>query len=395
MWTTVNPPEGIVDWIHNDPANPVYIWPDHMGMHDNPSRGRITWPPPFTFGASRAIDRDGDVQEIDTTWARSNPAEDAYVWTGIDNWIDDNPGKTLLYNAFMTPRWAAKFPDALGGYSNWPGSMSPPLPGKLGKFLVALFAHLNATGRGGRIKYLEVLNEPRTWENDSSLDSRSPLTDVGYTKFLKATANEMADMNIEAYDSIPSDVLLCLGAWEGKSNWATSPNQTFPKIAKALGNKGKKHIIRAGTFHTYVYIGPNAWNATIGETRRYIAGYAGQGFNAVETIFDSELGAEYYATNPKRGMRFSDYTDQQQADSIERRVMSQRGLKVRHSMLYTYRDSEWDSNEFPPWKVITNERITTMHGYGGGWIYRMGLTASNKLWYSILTASNTQVTRHV
>ena len=392
-YTEVTPPEVVTKWYLNTLTNPQYWRENATGLHDSsgdtndpPTGRRADWPVPFPYKATRSHDRSDSKLVAALQWARLNPTEDVYDFDRLKEWIDDNTGKFLVFTLFGTPVFAQRYPGESWGYGYMSGGASSALPGKITKFLNAMFAWLNTEYGSNKIDVLEFWNEPNVRWQDSDADNDRQSPAKGAQKFWRGTGNEYADNAIEAGEACPSDVGYALGAWEGQSG--DNDAHVLAKALTRMDALGKLGLITVWSFHIYTYKGAAEWWKTPDEALAYITRMDSFGLGAPTLKINSEQGAEYSdGTGADGSSRLSDWTSAQRGEWIRRVVVSQLALGVDQVYLYTYRAAD---NELPPDDTNVIAAFQWLDDNAGSWLYRVGRTVSNKLYLGFIDPDGVQ-----
>jgi hypothetical protein len=137
------------------------ISPEFFAMHDF---SQWTWPTDegIEFSSWRSA-------PVNISWADINTSQGVYDFSQLDAWlaVTEKYGQSMLYTVYYTPSWASSCPKCtcLTGGRRHDGGCYPPndlnsdgsgSDQHLKNFITALMQHVGP----GKIKYLEVWNEP-------------------------------------------------------------------------------------------------------------------------------------------------------------------------------------------------------------------------------------------
>ena len=348
-------------------------------MHESPGNGRGNVKP-FSYGTTRSLARRGRYLDAGDLWARLEPNKGDYRWQTLDEWIDDNPGKTFIYTMLGTPPWQSNS-TTNWGYGFVKGGASPPtdLPA-VTAFIQAMFAHLLQKYGSYKIKYLEVWNEPggtykSTGNINDDLNSRNP-----NSLFWQGSMRQLAQLHVAIKAGLPPGVLLTSCAWEGQHS--DHAGSTHKKLILAMQEIGKMSIIDVLSKHGYTYNGYSTWHEIIDQALGHI-NFRDKYYKAGTPIMDSELGAE----NP---IKLWKYEPHHRAGWLRCTSGGQIALGLMHCIIYTWRTpyaseiANGSGDDLPVWDNLTNNAITGLHNMGGAWIYRTAITSNNHLWISYI-----------
>jgi hypothetical protein len=141
-------------------AAAAQISPQFFAMHASSS---YPWPTAagVPFSSWRSV-------SSKVKWSDINTAPGVYDWTKLDRWVANTSeyGQSMLYTVYYTPTWASQCPTCKCNSGNTAlGGCYPPVDVNadgsgtdqdLKNFITALMQHVGP----GKIKYLEVWNEP-------------------------------------------------------------------------------------------------------------------------------------------------------------------------------------------------------------------------------------------
>ena len=174
----MNNPDANVVAIPSSPvqlltSTPVAATAQYFGINTG-EIGLTTPPNPmpgYPFGTVRSHDTDG------ITWRDINTSDEVYDWALMDLWVDTHytAGRDIIYVVYQTPTWASARPADVGPYGSGGFNAEPASMTTLSTFVTTLINRYN-----GKIKYLEVSNEPNF--------------EVGGVRFYSGTVEKLSEM---------------------------------------------------------------------------------------------------------------------------------------------------------------------------------------------------------
>lgn len=172
-------------------------------------------------------------------WPQIQPEKDKWAWSLLDNYVRLAREKNvrIIMTLGMTPRWAAKNPDAPSPYGgNW--SSSPPRDMADWENFIKKLSERNETVYGGAIRYWEIWNEPDNFQD-------------GY-EFYTGTIEELVDMGRAAHDILkaanPENMIVSPGITQIGQGW----------LDKFLKGGGGSYMDIIGYHFYWVWATPSA-----------------------------------------------------------------------------------------------------------------------------------------
>lgn len=264
-FTEGSPPnDGAGSWqtIHTAGEQPIQIPWYFYGWHRSQSDQ-----PLYQYNADRNWDFSVN-GGADCSWARCNPSNGVYNWSGPDQWIARTDGKFRLWTVSLTPEWAVAPSDRIypgAGAVRYPtfpnGSFPPGSQSYLATFIQAVINRY-----GSNIDAFELWNEPTT--PDTSPDSRRFPSTLG--AFYSGSLRELAVMGRTIKQTIRAsahpNIPLWWCGWEGQfQNTTNTRPKTFATVSDGAGGVGIDHV-DVLSFHPYMYNADpvRVWNEVLG-----------------------------------------------------------------------------------------------------------------------------------
>ena len=231
---------------HTDPA--VRVPNDFIGWHRDHS-DKMGGPAQYPYSMARMLDWTDSSGIPKAYWAWINRTQNVYDWSGLDMFLDDNPGRKCPFTVFMTPAWLStnttQYPSVYGMYEFKWGAHPPKDWNKYREFLMALKNRYPPS----RINAIEIWNEANTW--DSTGNNPAKRNTELQTAFWRGDMYEMVTLH-----RIAREVFTDRPIWSGGWNDHTMV-RLFLKTPDGIGGYGADHF-DVFAFHSYMY----SWNPT-------------------------------------------------------------------------------------------------------------------------------------
>lgn len=182
-------------------------------------------------------------------WSQQNPSSGVFTDAGMSAWLTDmkNSGATTVVTVFHTPTWASARPTETGDPYGQLGALAEPLNmSTLGTYITWLM-----TNYGSQIDYLEIWNEPKYTNTNSSYFSGTP-----------AKLAEIARTINQAAKAVKPSIQImgvgCTGLinFDGSSGEGVTYTNQFLAASDGAAGTGKDWIDILSV-HTYVHDGTN------------------------------------------------------------------------------------------------------------------------------------------